>query len=439
LKIIRIKYLACLIILYFFLGFNFSYSEIKESSSNFYFDAVCFKGDSDTLSRLDVFVLVPYQSLNFVKYDDLFGASYELSVKALDSNRNTISVKKISRRPSESDYYIASGGTGKFDYSQIILNLPAGTFNIEVLLTDLYTNESFFRSRKLIAINFGAYKFSLSNILLVSSIEEREGKKIITPHVSDNIGELHEGFFTFFESYNNSGSDSADFVYEITNKKGELFTRSKKIRKAVNQKTNQHYIRIPYNDNFNSGAYTLRISAMKVSNSPDINNADIVAVAERSISFLRTVSGYSIADINKAVRQLRYVANGSEMDFIESATTQEDKLKRYVEFWKALDPTPNTERNEAYDEYLSRIEYSNKEFKSYSEGWQSDKGMVYVIYGKPLNIEKTSPMTEGKKYERWTYANNKQFLFMDNSGFGDFRLVSPPGITDRFKYTIGGN
>jgi len=435
----QIKYLPVFFLLLLFVEGVSAFAELKESTTAFFFDAVCFKGADTNVGRMDVYVLVPYQTLDFIKSDDIFGAGYELSVRVLDSNRKLVSEKKTTRRLSEKDYYVAGGGSGKFDYTQTILNLPAGIFDIEVLLIDLYSNESYIRSRKLVVINFDAYNMSLSNIMIVSSIEEREGRNFITPHVSDNIGELHDGYFAFFESYNKSGADSVDLVYEIESKKGELIERSKRFRKSVRQSTTQLYLRIPYNDNFKSGVFTLRIIALKPSNNPEILKSDYLAVAERSISFFRTVSGYAVNDINKAIRQMRYVATSSEMDYIESATTDDEKLKRYVEYWKNLDPTPNTERNEAYDEYFARIDYANKNYKSYTEGWQTDKGMVYIIYGKPYNIERTSPMSDTKKYERWTYANNRQFLFVDNTGFGDFRLVSPPAVSDRFHFTVGGN
>jgi hypothetical protein len=57
-------------------------------------------------------------------------------------------------------------------------------------------------------------------------------------------------------------------------------------------------------------------------------------------------------------------------------------------------------------------------------------GMVYVIYGEPGNIDKhpfgDSETGYDKPYEIWDYYDiSKRFIFIDDSGFGDYRLITP--------------
>ena len=40
--------------------------------------------------------------------------------------------------------------------------------------------------------------------------------------------------------------------------------------------------------------------------------------------------------------------------------------------------------------YYTRVLYSNNYFTSYKEGWRSDRGMIYIIYGPPDKVYKTS-------------------------------------------------
>ena len=47
--------------------------------------------------------------------------------------------------------------------------------------------------------------------------------------------------------------------------------------------------------------------------------------------------------------------------------------------------------------YYTRVLYSNYYFTSYKEGWRSERGMIYIIYGPPDKVYKTS---EG---ESWGY------------------------------------
>ena len=404
------------------------------SDLEFYLDAICFRGETDSVARVDVFTVVPYQSLKFFKIDEKFLSQYDILIKALDSNKNVKEEQRIHRIIRAEDYSSAQGGTGKFDYSQTIMNLPRGNYEIKVLLIDNNINETNEKSRTLSVLNFSDYQFSISGILLLSSIEEQNGKYKLTPYISDNVGDMNEGFFAFFEAYNRAGNDSADFIFQICDKEGKIITQSKKLRKYTGKSKNQLYLKIPNNPAISQGIYKLRIIAMKPVNDTVVRSDYYLAAAERSISYFRTLLGFNISDLNKAVKQLRYVALPDDIDYIDSAQTQDEKQKRFKEFWDKMDPTPNTERNEAFEEYYSRVDYSNKEFKSYNEGWLTDMGMVYIIFGKPFQIEQSAPGTIGRKYERWSYLNNRQFSFVDNTGFGDFRLYYPPTVTERYKY-----
>ena len=53
--------------------------------------------------------------------------------------------------------------------------------------------------------------------------------------------------------------------------------------------------------------------------------------------------------------------------------------------------------------------------------------MIYILFGPPDQVEKTNPsMYNSTLYQIWTYNRiNKQFIFKDQNGFGDFRLDSP--------------
>ncbi len=90
-------------------------------------------------------------------------------------------------------------------------------------------------------------------------------------------------------------------------------------------------------------------------------------------------------------------------------------------YWKEQDPTPDTEENELLTEFYIRVEYSNIHFGVLSPGWKSDRGMVYIQFGKPESVEVEPRNNEGRTFEIWSYPSNMKFIFMDD-GFGDYRL-----------------
>ena len=128
-----------------------------------------------------------------------------------------------------------------------------------------------------------------------------------------------------------------------------------------------------------------------------------------------------------AIRQLKYISKDDEYkNLTERNITEEEKLKRFNDFWKKRDPNQDTEVNEYFEEYYYRVEYANKHFAHYSDGWRTDMGMVFIIFGMPNNIERHPFEMNSKPYEIWTYYEfNRQLVFVDETGFGDYRLVTP--------------
>lgn len=79
-------------------------------------------------------------------------------------------------------------------------------------------------------------------------------------------------------------------------------------------------------------------------------------------------------------------------------------------------------------EYFSRLDFANKNFKSdFREGWKTDRGRIYALYGKYDEIERFPYEGSTRAYEIWTYnkiQGGAIFVFVDNStGFGDYVLV----------------
>ena len=70
--------------------------------------------------------------------------------------------------------------------------------------------------------------------------------------------------------------------------------------------------------------------------------------------------------------------------------------------------------------------FANQNYGHYLEGWRTDMGMIFVRFGSPDNIERHPFEYNVKPYEIWYYYQlNRQFIFVDETGFGDYRLRYP--------------
>jgi GWxTD domain-containing protein len=132
---------------------------------------------------------------------------------------------------------------------------------------------------------------------------------------------------------------------------------------------------------------------------------------------------FSLLNPEKAIEYLSYI----EAESVVSELLDEDESdypRVLTNFWAKIDPTPETTFNEIMYEYYNRIDYTIKEFKSIGNknGAKSDRGMVYIKFGKPDKIERSST-TQGQVIEVWSYSDSqRKFSFVDKTGTGNFTL-----------------
>jgi GWxTD domain-containing protein len=90
---------------------------------------------------------------------------------------------------------------------------------------------------------------------------------------------------------------------------------------------------------------------------------------------------------------LIYLTNEEQIDEMKKSERVKVALD---DFW--FDITGNIERSrELIRIYYNRVIYANYFFTSHKEGWRTDRGMIYVIYGPPDKVYKTPGG------ERWGY------------------------------------
>ena len=97
-------------------------------------------------------------------------------------------------------------------------------------------------------------------------------------------------------------------------------------------------------------------------------------------------------------------------------------------FWERKGSDAGMSADEYKAEIYARIAYANENFASGQPGWMTDRGHVYIVYGKPDEID-TQP---GYGTQIWRYRSTLRVLgdnvvlkFADASGKGDYRLATP--------------
>lgn len=402
-----------------------------DKTENFFtFDALDFFSQDGTGSRVDVYIEVPFSKVEFKKNKagDKGGSGYssdiDFTVTVLRKNGDvafTKVYKEVIQTPKTDLEYLARN-------SLIITKnifLEPGEYTIKVSSREVSSKKFYELQKPLNVKDFGSMPLSISDVMIVSKIAATEGKKYITPLASRNAGNL-DTMFLFFFVYVNRAASELKVTCKISNSQREQVFLQNADAPGLLDFSNQFIIPVP-TGSFANDVYKVEITAATPENS-------VMSISEFEYRWMNYP--VSFEDIDLAIDQLQYIATESELKKMRKGATAADKQKRFIEFWKSKDPSPGTTRNEVMNVYYRRIEYANKIYSNqYMTGWKTDMGMVFIIFGLPNNVDRHPYEMDTKPYEVWDYYElNRQFVFVDDSGFGDYRLVTPIWDTFHYKY-----
>lgn len=137
-----------------------------------------------------------------------------------------------------------------------------------------------------------------------------------------------------------------------------------------------------------------------------------------------------------------YIITKEEKRAFDALTTDEERENFIENFWRRRDPNPDTEENEYREEYYERIAYANQHYTSGIPGWKTDRGRIYIAWGKPDSVEShpsggsyDRPSYEGGgstttyPFEIWFYrhldnvGDGIEIEFVDPTGTGEYRIA----------------
>lgn len=381
----------------------------------FYIDTADYLSVDSSKSRLDVFIQVPYSSIQFLKRGNLFNASYNITLTFYGSDKEKILFEKMWKERLSADQFEQTISRYNSNISYRSFDLEPGTYLIKCNVEDADSRKS---STKEINVELKAINASLgiSGPILVSEIiKSSEGEKIY-PNVSKIVTNKQDSLKIYHEVYS-SNQEQIFIEYYIENLKSNVTTKQL-LPTEIQPGTNQ----INYtfkNINFQLGDYILKIILKN-------NNWEEIASSEKG--FHSKIYGLPniIMDLDKAIEQMIYIASPGELSHIRNGDSYEERLNRFLGFWNNKRPNTQIDENPILYEYYRRIDYANKNFKGFSEGWRSDMALIYVTFGPPSYVERHPFDANSRPYEVWDYYEiNRSFVFIDQTGFGDYRLYNP--------------
>ena len=414
----------------------FSQAEMQSAANgdvaSFYTDLVSTRSTENGRSLLSVYLKIPYDELQFVRTaENRFRAVFETSIVVLDDDEDGFQVDgKIWKDTVEVDHFDQTNSRLDLKFTQASFNLEPGSYRLNIGMMDLDSRQTVSHRGKIEVRDYSGPELAISDVLIADAMAPNDqGRMVPQPQVAAPRRTRSE-LFAYFEVYDYQSSPQYEVTYQLRDTKGKKVVDQKTVIERSGKFTPVS-IKLP-NADLSHGRYQIRI---------EVKGDGQKAVAERPISLHWEGIPATVADLDEAVEQLRYIAKKDEVSKMKDAPS-EKRRQVFLEFWRSKDPTPGTDENELMNQYYERIQYANHNFGSFSTGWKSDMGMVYVIFGPPNDIERnpynlTTNIFAGrtvKAYEIWNYYEyNRQFVFIDELGYGDYRLYYPVSIDEYLR------
>lgn len=421
-----------------FLIFQFSKLGICDGEIYFNFDYAVFQ-DENGKSILEIYYSIDQNSLMYIKSNDNFEAAAIIDLTIEDITLNKILFSNIYKTPSvvsdTSDKKLNQKIVGQINYS-----LSSGNYRMKIVGTDF--NDSVKKDiyeKDILIENKEPGKIRISDIELSTSIKKAQNDKSIfykntlevVPNPSCLFGMNLNELFYYFEIYElTSGNISDEFYinYKVSNLNNEqIISHTKKVKRVGESKADYGKILI---DSLKRGSYIFQVAVTDSSRNVNIvkekkffifSNLSSAVTTKEQNEFLKSeYAAMTEKELDNEYEKMIYILSDEDIKRYEMLKLLNDKRKFLYAFWKSKDLNPNKPILKYKQEYFKRIDEANRMFKeAYNEGWKTDRGRIFIIYGKPDDIDNHPFQAGTKSYQVWTYNS------VEGGGECDFIELQP--------------
>ena len=425
-----------------FFAATFLYSQ---KNLQFEFDYARFHYDS-TAVYLELYYSVGVENLTVLGNPDSAFVEAIMHIRMYESVESKLIVDKKYRITSP---YVANSNQNSL-LGVVGFGMPFGTYLLNVSVTDtgdsLNTKEY---TENLTLSSFGADKVTVSDIQLASRIitQSRNTNSLfykntleVFPHPIGVFGQNIPMLFFYSELYNlQADTLKGNFILNeqvINSYNRKVYEKTKPVKRNNNSIVEIGAVNV---SKYPTGSYTLNLNLLSESSQSGIASTkkfyvfnpgveDTFKVAAGDYNIMSSEFGiYSEEECDAFFARCSYIAMPAEIEQYENLAGVDAKREFLFNFWKIRDNTPETPKNEAKEEYRQRIKLVDARYKTFSrEGYKTDRGRVYLIYGEPDEIDLHPNDYDKKPHEIWYYHSIEggvMFVFGDVTGYSDYELL----------------
>lgn len=371
--------------------------------------------------------------VNFAKYD----LSSPIVVDTISNNVNMLDVQRYA--------------------------LPIGDYNLEISLKDKNSDQEPIISFAKFSVNFPADSLAFSDIELLSSYTKVDEKSLLekngyelTPYIFNYYPQSLNVISFYTELYNSVtvlGEDPFLLTYYIrpfeVDKKLDNYIRRKRVNPEpvvailssfdITELPSGNYLLVLETRDRDNNLLANRETFFQRYNPNTQFNMNNMLVLTTENTFVGRIKDRDT--LETYIKYLTPISTDIEKKYSKSLLSNDDdeKLRKYfLNFWM--------ERNQidpelAWSEYLILVKQVNESFKSVAQdGYETDRGRVYLQYGKPNVMSEQYFEPAAYPYEIWHYyelngQRDKKFVFYTHDLVtNDFQLIHSNAVGELNDY-----
>lgn len=422
----------------------------SQKKFSFEFDYARFQYDS-TKTDLELYYSLGQSNLTPYMRDsnNYIGAYLDVMITDTLSKKTIINKRYLSK--TEIVNLEDSSYKGKSLLGNLSLLLAEGVYKLDISATDIADSTNLINYEEIIPIRASQKnKYAISDIQLATRIVSGSVNKEsifykntmeVFPNPHNIYTEQMPVLFFYSELYNLNlpelkNKDLVLIQQLVDNYGNALNIKRKKLLKGNKSIVEAGVLNLK---KYPTGQYTLVLNIVEDSVNVGIASAKRFYLINPSVEPAKNISIenfdvkssefgiLSEEECDEMFEVSKPIAAQTNIEGYEKLQNVESKRKFLFDFWMARDQSPETQRNELKEEYMERVQFVERRYKTFvRRGVKTDRGRVYLMYAEPDETDYFPNEYNMKPHEIWYYHSIEGgviFVFGDVTGYNNYELL----------------
>ncbi|MCX7985132.1 MAG: GWxTD domain-containing protein [Bacteroidetes bacterium] len=195
--------------------------------------------------------------------------------------------------------------------------------------------------------------------------------------------------------------------------------------KLFSYPSGKYWYRVELQDS-SGEVYTQRQKVVFVHN-PDRSGDSLNTIRTKHLEISAQFSAMTEDELDREFAVVRYITRKEDERLFSKLKGSEAKREFLAQLWAEIESGKRGVIDITRSVYMDRVSIANQRYRQFGkEGWRTDRGRVYILYGEPSDVERQPMGDNTKPYEVWQYDHIEggvKFIFVDRSGYGEYILV----------------